>query len=390
MIRFHAGTIALASLCAMTLGCSEQGGEIAQECATDSQGQGSGETEPEHEESLEQQIEQFEPLLSLPDGTHCNANVEGPVPDHQSPFEAAPPPPCSFNRHGQVETLLDVEMTHHFVEAGDATWHLVTAGDPADPPIVFIHGLPESWYGFHHQVAALSDEYYTIAIDQLGYGQSDKRLELGMDNPSIAQRTAALLDVLGVEDFYLVTHDRGSATGDYLTAVPGIEARMIRWVRMQQSANEPHGDPRPPHLLFGSEYGVQLFSREGFVAATYDNGYVARPLSPELMERLDFEFMVQGIAEAVRANFQTTNFDIELEDRIGEGGLIDTMTMPILFLQGALDPGQKPEEYENTAEFFPNENNAVVLLEGASHFTASEQPEIVSTYIRTFFEGERL
>ncbi|MEM9460682.1 MAG: alpha/beta hydrolase, partial [Myxococcota bacterium] len=331
-----------------------------------------------------------EPLLSLPNGTHCNANVEGPVPDHQSPFEPATPPPCSFNRHGQTETLRGVEMTHHFVEAGEATWHLVTAGDPENPPIVFIHGLPESWYGFHHQVAALSDEYYTVAIDQLGYGQSDKRLELGFDNPAIAQRTAALLDVLGIEDFYLVTHDRGSATGDYLTAGPGMEARMIRWVRMQQSANEPHGYPRPPHLLFGSEYGAQLFSSAGFVAATYDSDYVARPLPPQIIERLDFEFMVEGIAQAVRANFQTTNFDIELEDRIGEGGLIDTMTMPILFLQGPLDPGQKPEEYEQTAEFFPNEANEVVMLEGASHFTASEQPQIVSTYIRTFFEGERL
>ncbi|MEO0511251.1 MAG: alpha/beta hydrolase [Verrucomicrobiota bacterium] len=347
---------------------------------------------------LQEQIAQFKSILDMESYTHCNENVLGPVADNKSRYPAATPPPCSVNRHGEIEYLQGVAMTHNFTEAGGMTFHYVTAGNPENPTILMIHGLPESCYGFHHQVAELSDEYYVIAIDMPGYGQSDKRLTLDHSFPGHARYTAALIDKLDEREFYLVTHDRGSALGDYLTAVPGMEERIIRWVRMEQTANEPHGEPRPPHALFGDpHYGPILFKSDGWVISSYDSSReiaaVARDLPQEVFDRIKFEWHFEGVAEAVNANFQTSNFDIELAERLGTDGspgLITTMTMPILFLQGELDPGQHPEEYENTAEFFPNENNEVVILESAAHFTASEQPHIVSAYIRTFFKGERL
>ncbi len=349
-------------------------------------------------ENLEQQKKQFKTVLDMPSYTHCNKEALGPVPSSLSPYPATTPPPCSINRHGEVEVLQGVAMTHHFVDADGVKFHFVTAGDRTNPTILLIHGLPETWYGFHHQVAHLSDEYYVIAIDMPAYGQSDKRLNLDHSFPSHAQYVTNFLDTIKVDNFFLATHDRGSALGDYLTAVPGMKDRITRWVRMEQTANEPHGEPRPPHALFGDpEYGPILFKSKGWVRTSYDASAdiaaVARDLPEEIFQRIKFEWHFEGVAEAVNANFQTSNFDKELVARLGTDGspgLIKTMTMPILFLQGEFDPGQKPEEYENTAEFFPNENNEVVILEGAGHFIASEQPEFVSAYIRTFFKGERL
>lgn len=352
----------------------------------------------DHSSRLQAQIAQFKAVLDMESYTHCNENVLGPVTHSKPLYPAATPPPCSVNRHGEIEVLQGVAMTHHFTEAGGMTFHFVTAGNPENPTILMVHGLPESWFGFHHQVAELSDEYYVIAIDLPGYGQSDKRLTLDHTFPGHARYTAALLDKLGEREFYLVTHDRGSVLGDYLTAVPDMEKRIVRWVRMEQTANEPHGEPRPPHALFGDpQYGPILFKSSGWVRTSYDASAeiaaVARDLPEEIFERIRYEWHFEGVAEAVNANFQTSNFDIELAERLGTDGspgLIETMTMPILFLQGEFDPGQHPEEYENTAEFFPNENNEVVILEGAGHFIASEQPHIVGAYIRTFFKGERL
>lgn len=345
-------------------------------------------TESSEGSGFQEQLEAFKPLMEGPRETHCG-DVKGPVPGHRSPYDPTTPPPCSLNRHGETEFLEGVEMTHHFVEAEGVKWHFVTAGDRSNPALVFIHGLPESWFGFHHQVAALSDEYYCIAVDMIGYGQSDKRLTLDMSFPGMAKSVTELLDTIGVNSFYLVTHDRGSVVGDNLTAVPGMEQRIQRWVRMQQSANEPHGYPRPPHELFGSDAGVEMFARSAMVRFNYDpaGGYVGKEIPTHIVDRIAHEWLIEGVAEAVRANFQTSNFDIELEERMREGGLKETMSMPILFLQGALDPGQKPEEYKNTAAAFGNPNNEVVILEGASHFTATEQPELVSLYIRLFFAG---
>ena len=70
-----------------------------------------------------------------------------------------------------------VTFTHHFVTApGDAeylTWHYVEAG--SGEPIVFLHGIPDSWYQWHPQMAALASTHRCIAVDLKGYGQSDKR-----------------------------------------------------------------------------------------------------------------------------------------------------------------------------------------------------------------------
>ncbi|HEY1248253.1 MAG TPA: alpha/beta fold hydrolase [Nitrososphaera sp.] len=85
--------------------------------------------------------------------------------------------PRSANRDGEVEVLHGVEMTHHFVQApGESetiSWHYVEARE--GEPIVLLHGIPDSWYPWHHQIAALSKTHRAIAVDLKGYGQSEKR-----------------------------------------------------------------------------------------------------------------------------------------------------------------------------------------------------------------------
>lgn len=71
----------------------------------------------------------------------------------------------------------------------------------------------------------------------------------------MAVETAAL----GVDRFNIVAHDRGAATADHLTSVESLKGRILRYVRMQQSFNEPCGEPRPPHALFATKLGEGNF-----------------------------------------------------------------------------------------------------------------------------------
>ncbi len=317
-----------------------------------------------------------------PPATHCGEPSPNPAITGEIRYGGATPPPCSTNVHGEIEKLPSgAEATHWFVEANGVTWHFVTAGDPAHPPVIFLHGLPESWYSWHHQISALSDDYYAIALDQMGYGQSDKRLNLDYTNPAMAAKLTALLDKIGVERFHLVGHDRGSVTADHLTAVDGMQERILHYVRMQQSANEPHGEPRPPHAVFATEAGIAMFKSE--MAAVWPfkaaSGFVAADLADEEVERITYEFHYEGVAEAVSKYFQTTNFDVELAERHDK--LFKTMSMPVLFLQGKHDKGQHPEEYANTAEFVAN---GKVRFVDAGHFLHLEKPDEVAKAIREF------
>jgi len=93
-----------------------------------------------------------------------------------------------------------------------ATLHYVSAGKDEKGVVVFVHGWPEFWYSWRHQidpVAAIG--YKVIVIDQRGIGKSKGPAE--WDQYGIAQRSAdliALLDHLGIKKAVFIGHDWGS------------------------------------------------------------------------------------------------------------------------------------------------------------------------------------
>ena len=91
--------------------------------------------------------------------------------------------------------------------------HVVTAGDPGGRPVVLLHGFPEFWYGWRHQIPALAAAGYRVIVpDQRGYNLSD------VPKGAAAYRTETLVnDVLGLLDHFgcgrvrLAGHDWGAA-----------------------------------------------------------------------------------------------------------------------------------------------------------------------------------
>lgn len=295
------------------------------------------------------------------------------------------PRPASFplgaeNAHGEVEMLGEVEATHWYAEADGIIWHFVTTGDPSNEPFLMVHGFPESWYTFHNQMRDLSDQFYCIAVDTLGNGQSDKRLDLDYSYAGIAGSLGKLLDTIGVERFNLGGHDRGSVISDHLLNIEGMEQRVLRYVRMQQSANEPHGDPKPPHKLFSASWFPMLMKWTGFPRVAYvASMYRVVDIAPDVLRRLDYEVKFKGIAEASPRQFDHTSLEQELEDR--HNFLFAKMSMPVLFLQGKNDPGQHPEEYENTPDFVTN--GRVQFIDG-NHFFQLGASEAATRAMRDF------
>ncbi len=314
-----------------------------------------------------------------------NVHDDGPSADVAITSQMRYPTPTAYppgitNAHGEVEMLGEVEATHWYVEADGITWHIVTTGSPDSEPFVIMHGLPESWYAFHNQMRDLSDRFYCIGVDVIGNGQSDKGLDLNYSYAGIANALAKLLDALGLEIFNLGGHDRGAVITDHLLNTADMQQRVLRYVRMQQSADEPHGEPRPPHKLFASSMVSYLMKWKGFPTILYTKSmYRINGIDAETLRRLDYEFKYKGIAEAAPLQFRTTSFKKELEDR--HEFIFAKMTMPVLFLQGRNDPGQRPDEYKNTSSFMPNGR---VQFIDANHFFHLEAHEATTAAMRSF------
>src|SRR5579885_1128887 len=97
------------------------------------------------------------------------------------------------------------------VEAGGLTFTVDRAGPAAGPPVLFLHGFPQSRHAWTRQIEALSAAgFRCIAPDQRGYSPGARPAETeAYAVPNLAGDALALMDALGCERFHLIGHDWG-------------------------------------------------------------------------------------------------------------------------------------------------------------------------------------
>lgn len=103
------------------------------------------------------------------------------------------------------------QIQHKFIQVRGLKLHIAEIGT-GSTVVVFLHGFPEIWYSWRHQMIALADAgFRAIAPDFRGYGLSDKPAE-----PSKAQFSDLIIDLLGILDalnipkVFLVAKDFGA------------------------------------------------------------------------------------------------------------------------------------------------------------------------------------
>jgi len=116
------------------------------------------------------------------------------------------------------------------VSAGGSRIHFVEAG--TGPLVVLVHGFPESWYSWRHQLPALAAAgYHAVAIDVRGYGRSSKPLAIeDYRMVRLVADNVALVGALGKEQATIIGHDWGAPIAwnsamlrpDVFTAVAGL------------------------------------------------------------------------------------------------------------------------------------------------------------------------
>eukprot|EP00735_Rhodelphis_limneticus_P007027 TRINITY_DN19516_c0_g1::TRINITY_DN19516_c0_g1_i1::g.17142::m.17142 TRINITY_DN19516_c0_g1::TRINITY_DN19516_c0_g1_i1::g.17142 ORF type:complete len:417 (+),score=35.31,sp/Q8IUS5/EPHX4_HUMAN/32.25/1e-60,Abhydrolase_6/PF12697.2/4.8e-36,Abhydrolase_1/PF00561.15/7.4e-22,Abhydrolase_5/PF12695.2/1.4e-12,Hydrolase_4/PF12146.3/6.1e+03,Hydrolase_4/PF12146.3/1.5e-05,Ndr/PF03096.9/0.00044,Abhydrolase_2/PF02230.11/36,Abhydrolase_2/PF02230.11/0.12 TRINITY_DN19516_c0_g1_i1:142-1251(+) len=80
------------------------------------------------------------------------------------------------------------------------------------PLMFFIHGFPENWYSWKAQMRAFEKDYFVVAIDLRGFGDSDK--PIGMDPyfiDNVVQDVREVIRILGYPRAIIVGHDWGAA-----------------------------------------------------------------------------------------------------------------------------------------------------------------------------------
>lgn len=132
--------------------------------------------------------------------------------------------------------LTDTPIRHFQFKNGPVQMHAVEAGPAEGRKILLLHGFPEFWYGWRHQIGALAAAgYHVIAPDGRGYNLSDRPAriqEYTLDK--LVSDVVALYEYLGRDPFHLVGHDWGAAVA---WAVAGFHPEKVRRLAI---LNVPH------------------------------------------------------------------------------------------------------------------------------------------------------
>jgi pimeloyl-ACP methyl ester carboxylesterase len=109
--------------------------------------------------------------------------------------------------NGDASIFIEGPWTHRTVTANGTRFHVAESGD--GPLVLLLHGFPEFWWTWRHQLTSLSEAgYRAVAVDLRGYGGSDKPPR-GYDLVTAASDAAGLVRSLGEANAVVVGHDWG-------------------------------------------------------------------------------------------------------------------------------------------------------------------------------------
>ena len=196
---------------------------------------------------------------------------------------------------GPVE---DATWRHDTVETNGVRLHVVTAGPEDGPLVVLLHGFPEFWYSWRHQIPALAEAgFRVVAPDMRGYNRSEKPSGVAAyDIDELVSDVAGLVHAFDRESGHVVGHDWGGLVAWY-TAIdrPGVVDRLA-------VLNAPHP----------SAYERALRSNPAQLGKSWYVGFFQLPLVPEWsLGARDFVAIERMLAEGTVRPDAFTETDIE-------------------------------------------------------------------------------
>jgi pimeloyl-ACP methyl ester carboxylesterase len=314
------------------------------------------------------------------------------------------------------------EITHRFVDTRTIRLHIAEAG--SGPLVLLLHGFPECWYSWRHQLVALAEAgYHAVAPDQRGYCQTDRPPEIGdYTMLHLVGDVVAVLDALGEERAVVAGHDWGAPVA-WHTAL--LRPERVRAVIGLSVPHRPRGSAAPVATMrarFGEGFYMVYFQRPGhaddeftrdlhatfrrLLYAASGEGPGHAPVVPPGGGFLDVcpepdklpGWLTHDDIDTYAAAFADSGFTGPLNwyrnlDRNWEltaawhGALIQP---PALYVAGDRDlvvrvPGT-PELISNLSTFVPNLRQTV-MLPGCGHWTQQERPEEVSAAMIEFLRA---
>src|SRR5215467_14555504 len=304
-----------------------------------------------------------------------------PTPEGLGSVNEAPELPAGF-----LDTFVS-----RYIDTSEVRLHAVIGG--SGPPLLLIHGWPETWYAWRMVMPALVDDFEVVAVDQRGIGLSDKPGD-GYDVGTLAGDIVGLMDSLGHQRFAVYGTDTGMPIAYAVAADhPDRVARLV-----VSEAPLPGISPSPPlflppvlnarlwHLAFNQlpKVNEQLVTgREDiFFGAEFDASAGTNKLPADVVRY--YIDTLAADADHLRGSFGFYRA-IPATSAQNEQRKTRRLTLPVLAIGGAESSG---EGVGNTMKLAAD-NVQILVIPGCGHWVAEQAPEELLAALTAFLAPYR-
>lgn len=290
-----------------------------------------------------------------------------------------------------TEHIDPASFNHKFATTCGYKYHYVEEGDPNGEPLLLVHGFPDMWYGWRHQIRFLAKQgYRVIAPDCLGYGQTSHPHDSDEYSlKKICTHLAGLLDALNIPKITVIGHDWGGAiVWRFALHYPSRVNGVI-------SVCTPYTAPQKTYVSL-EEY-VEMMPEFQYQVALAD------PNSTPYFESIIDQFM-GGVGTQGHMNQQDVDYMIAQYKASGlqgplnyyrtrkinyeeEKDLHHTIDAPSVMIVALRDPYLQPYQSENMHKHVPNLKRVMI---DAEHFVLTEKPDELNALIKEMLEDLKI
>ncbi len=295
---------------------------------------------------------------------------------------------ATFSQTGLAFEDMD-ELKHGYADSDGVKIHYVEAGN--GPLVVMIHGFPDFWYTWRHQMEGLKDSYRVVAIDQRGYNLSDQPQGIeNYDMRLLVADVAAVIRHLGEERAVIVGHDWGGmVASNFAMHIPQMVDKLVilnlphpnglarSWSTNKDAIGGSHyakvfreGHPDDPEVFFGMPMNAHTLS--GWV--TDD---AARKKYVAAFQRSDFTAML---------NYYKQNYPDIWNPEFEPGPAAPQLNVSTLLFHGLDDTALHSDGLNNTWDWI-DKDLTIVTVPGAGHFVQQDAAELVTTTMKWWLDA---
>jgi len=279
---------------------------------------------------------------------------------------------------------------HAYLKLQGIKLHYVENGDRSKPLMLFVHGFPEFWFSWRHQLKYFAETHWVVAMDLRGYGDSDKPTKVSEYKFELLEKDIYdFVVALGREKCTLVGHDWGGGIcWGVASTYPEIVEKLIILncphpsafaKKLQSSLSQFFKSwyiflfqlPYLPEMFFHNE-DLNCFRR------MFQNADKKCSVNDEDLEGFKYTFSKKG-AWTPPINYYRNSFTAK--------GLLnppkmDKIKAPTLIIWGENDLALEKDLPQLSGEFV--DNLQIKYVEKANHFVQQDKPDEVNKLIEAF------